>query len=267
MSRALPLRAILTAMGFVAAGALGAASDPTPAAESIPRFTYEVVAQFPHDPRAFTQGLIFTDETFVESTGLHGESTLRKVDPATGATRQQITVPTAFFAEGMTRLGDRLFQITWQEKTAFVYDYATLQKRAEFEYEGEGWGLTTDGKSLIMSDGTNQLRFLDPTSFSVQRTIRVFFGDKPLRHLNELEYVKGEIYANIWPTNYAARIDPQTGALLGLIDFNGLLADADRKTDTDVLNGIAYDAERDRLYVTGKRWPKLFEVRLRSISP
>jgi len=160
-------------------------------------------------------------------------------------------------------LGDKIYQLTWQSQTGFVYDLESMELEREFSYTGEGWGLTTDGRSLIMSDGTNQIRFLDPATFQVTRTISVFSQGQPLRQLNELEYVKGEILANIWETQSVARIDPATGRLLGLVDFSGLLAPEDRDSHTDVLNGIAYDAGGDRLFVTGKDWPKLFEVRLK----
>ena len=163
----------------------------------------------------------------------------------------------------MTVLGGKIFQVTWQNQKGFVYNLETLEVENEFSYTGEGWGLTTDGQSLILSDGTHQIRFLDPVTFKVTRAIAVFSRGQPLRMLNELEYVKGELFANIWQTQSVARIDPATGKLLGMIDFFGLLAPQDYTRNTDVLNGIAYDATGDRLFVTGKNWPKLFEVRLR----
>ncbi len=227
-----------------------------------PTYTYRVVNTWPHDRGAFTQGLIYLKGVFFESTGLNGQSTLRRVEPQTGRVLQQVTVPAQYFAEGMTELGGKIFQLTWQNQKGFVYDLGTFAPQGEFSYTGEGWGLTTDGQSLIMSDGTEQIRFLDPATFRVIRTIRVVRHGQPLKQLNELEYVKGEIFANLWQTQLVARIDPANGRVLGIIDFSGLLAAADYARGTDVLNGIAYDAAGDRLFVTGKNWPKLFEVQL-----
>lgn len=250
-----------------------AASNPLPATPpaqganavrtATPVYSYDVVSVLPHDPRAFTQGLVFLDGLFLESTGLNGESTLRRVDLKSGRVLQQIEVSPQYFAEGLALLGNRLFQLTWQNHKAFVYDLESFQLQREFTYEGEGWGLTTDGQWLILSDGTAEIRFLDPTTFEVKRRFRVEFNARPLERLNELEYVKGEIFANLWGADYVARIDPATGRVLGMIDFSGLLSPQDRAPNTDVLNGIAYDAKADRLFVTGKRWPKLFEVRLK----
>ena len=240
-----------------------AAAAAAPAAPSFGFYTCEVVHTWPHDRGAFTQGLIFLDGGLLESTGLNGQSSLRKVDLPTGAVRERVSVPAEFFAEGMTVLGPKIYQLTWQNQKGFIYDLATLQRTGEFAYTGEGWGLTTDGRELILSDGTHQIRFLDPATFKVTRTISVFYQGQPVRALNELEYVKGEILANIWQTSTIARIDPADGRLLGLIDCAGLLTPSDITANTDVLNGIAYDATGDRLFVTGKNWPKLFEVRLK----
>jgi glutamine cyclotransferase len=235
-----------------------------PADAPVPTYGYEVVATYPHDPEAFTQGLIYLKGILLESTGLNGRSTLRKVDLATGRVRDEVKLSSEFFGEGMTVLGEKIYQLTWQNQKGFVYDLQTLAPQQEFSYDGEGWGLTTDGASLILSDGTNRLRFLDPHTFKVTRTIDVFDrAGSPLKRLNELEFIRGEIYANVWQTPYVARIDPATGRLLGVIDFTGLLAPEDLRPGTDVLNGIAYDAVGDRLFVTGKNWPKLFEVRLK----
>jgi glutamine cyclotransferase len=237
----------------------GKSTTPT----EVPVYSYEIVKAFPHDPGAFTQGLVFLDGALLESTGLNGQSSLRKVDLQTGRVLQRVEVPVEYFAEGMAVLGGRVFQLTWQNHKGFVYDLASFRPEKEFVYEGEGWGLTTDGHWLILSDGTDQIRFLDPVTFEVKRTIRVYVVDHPVGRLNELEYVKGEIFANIWGANYIVRIDPATGRVTGMVDFTGLLAPQDRRADTDVLNGIAYDAAENRLFVTGKRWPKLFEVRLK----
>jgi len=235
-----------------------AAAPATP----VPEYTYQVVATFPHDSTAFTQGLVYLKGVLFETTGLNRRSSLRRVEYQTGRVLQKCDLPSQYFGEGMTIIGDRIFQITWQNQKGFVYNLSTFAVENEFTYTGEGWGLTTDGNVLILSDGTNQLRFLDPTTFKVLRTISVFHHGQPLRQLNELEYVRGEIYANVWQTNTVARIDPTTGQLLGTVDFSGLLTAEDYRLHPDVLNGIAYDATGDRLFITGKLWPKLFEVRL-----
>lgn len=241
--------------------------EPSPAdadlAADIPEYSFEVVNTWPHDVKAFTQGLIFYDDALLESTGQYGESSLRKVDVRTGRVLKRINVPAQYFAEGLTLLGGKVFQLTWTTRKGFIYDPQTLQKEGEFTYGGEGWGLTSDGESLIISDGTNQIRFLDATDYRIKRTIEVFDNNRPLRDLNELEYVKGEIYANVWHSERVARIDPQTGKILGWIDLKGLLAPDEQSDPEAVLNGIAYDEAGDRLFVTGKLWPKLFEIRLR----
>jgi len=224
--------------------------------------TYEIVRTYPHDPAAFTQGLVYLDGHLLESTGLNGQSTLRRVELATGRVLQQVRVPAHYFAEGMTVLGGKIYQLTWKSQKGFVYDLATFALEKEFAYTGEGWGLTTDGRSLILGDGTDQLRFLDPATFKVTRTISVTREGQPLRLLNELEFIRGEIYANIWQSHTVARIDPANGRVIGVIDFFGLLPAGDHTATTDVLNGLAHDPASDRLFVTGKNWPKLFEVRL-----
>lgn len=237
---------------------------PSPAdTRTVSRYGYEVVKTWPHDRLAFTQGLVFRHGNLVESTGLNGQSTLREVELGTGKVLKQVSVSAEHFAEGLAVIGSQAFQLTWHSGTALVYDADTFRREKEFTYAGEGWGLTTDGTALILSDGTHEIRFLDPKTFKVTRSIAVFHDGHPLRNLNELEYVNGEIFANIWQTNTVARLDPATGRLLGLIDFSGLLAPADYAGNTDVLNGIAHDATGDRLFVTGKNWPKLFEVRLK----
>ena len=228
----------------------------------LPMYSYQVVHTWPHDRRAFTQGLVFLDGELLESTGWNGESSLRRVELQSGRVLQQVKLPYNIFAEGLAVFGRKLFQLTWQNGKCFVYDLQSFAQQREFTYSGEGWGLTTDGQSLIMSDGSNRLRFIDPDSFVVKKIVAVGAPGRPLNRLNELEYVKGEIFANIWQTAVVARIDPATGKVLGLIDFTGLLSPADRDAYTDVMNGIAYDPAGDRLFVTGKRWPKLFEVRL-----
>jgi glutamine cyclotransferase len=229
---------------------------------AVPVYGYEVVNTFPHDPEAFTQGLVFHDGALLESTGLERHSTLRRVELQTGKVLQKIDVPPYFFAEGMTLFDGKLYQLTWKGEKGFVYDPQTFQKAGEFTYTGEGWGLTHDADSLILSDGSNKIRFIDPADYHVKRVISVVDGNRPVLELNELEYVKGEIYANVWHQNRVARIDPQTGAVKGWIDFSGLLKPGDVTNEEAVLNGIAYDESGDRLFVTGKLWPKLFEVKL-----
>jgi glutaminyl-peptide cyclotransferase len=231
-------------------------------AQAIPVYGFAVVKAWPHDRGAFTEGLAYFDGMLLESTGLYGSSTLRKVELSTGRVLQEIRVPDRYFGEGATVLDGKIYQLTWRSQRGFVYDLKTMRLQGEFSYSGEGWGLTTDGRSLIMSDGTNRIRFLDPATFRVTRTIGVFSHGRPLDMLNELEYVKGELYANVWQTEFVVRIDPATGGLLGSIDFVGLLPAADYAPGTDVMNGIAYDAPEDRLFVTGKNWPKLFEVKV-----
>jgi glutamine cyclotransferase len=236
-----------------------------PANGQVWRYSYEIVGTFPHDRAAFTQGLVFLDGKLIESTGLNGHSTLREVDLASGQVLRQVPVPDSYFAEGLAVLGGKAYQLTWQAQKGFVYDQTTFRLESEFSYTGEGWGLATDGHWLIMSDGTSTIRFLDPSTFKVQRTIQVTVQGRPVDQLNELEYIQGDIFANVWRTDYVVRIDPVNGAVTGVIDFSGLLLPADRDTNTDVLNGIAYDAANDRLFVTGKLWPKLFEVRLKRV--
>ncbi|HLL76187.1 MAG TPA: glutaminyl-peptide cyclotransferase [Pyrinomonadaceae bacterium] len=235
---------------------------PRKADDPVPVYTYEVKNTYPHDRAAFTQGLIFRDGYLWESTGQYGSSSLRQVELKTGRVLRSVPVEREFFAEGMTIFGGKVYQLTWQEGRAFVYDAKDFRRLGEFKYAGEGWGLTHDGESLVMSDGTSTLRFLDPETFAVRRTVRVADAGRPVEQLNELEYVRGEIFANVWQEDRVARIDPRTGRVTGWIDLRGLLPAADTRGDEDVLNGIAYDEAGDRLFVTGKLWPKLFEIRL-----
>lgn len=233
------------------------------AAKPPPVYGYEVVNAFPHDAEAFTQGLIFHDGALVESTGLERRSTLRRVELQTGKVLQKVDVPRDFFAEGLTLFNGKLYQLTWKGEKGFVYDPQTFEKTGEFTYTGEGWGLTHDAESLILSDGSDKLRFIDPSTYRVRRTVGVADGGRPVFALNELEYVRGEVYANVWHKNLIARIDPQTGRVKGWIDLSGLLRPGETTDPEAVLNGIAYDEAGDRLFVTGKLWPKLFEVRLK----
>ena len=238
-------------------------SAPRPASEDVPTYSYEVVNVWPHDPKAFTQGLVFDNGTLLESTGQIGSSSLRRVELQTGKIVEKVDVPPPHFAEGIALFRDKVYQLTWQSQKGFIYDPVSFARQGEFIYGGEGWGLTHDGSYLIMSDGTNQIRFLNPTTFAIERTIEVYDRGRPLRDLNELEYVKGEIFANVWHSDRIARIDPASGRILGWIDLAGLLPAAEQRDPEAVLNGIAYDAGGDRLFITGKLWPKLFEIRLK----
>ncbi len=227
-----------------------------------PRASYTVVHKYPHDQDAFTQGLEYRDGVLYEGTGLNGRSSIRKVELATGKVLQRRALSPAFFGEGITIWNGDLIQLTWRSQLAFAYDRETFQPRRTFTYTGEGWGLTHDDANLIMSDGTAALRFLDPTTFKERRRVTVTDDGVRVPALNEIEVVKGEIYANVWQTDLVARIDPATGRVVGWIDFAGLLGAARVSADA-VLNGIAYDAADDRLFVTGKLWPSLFEVKIR----
>jgi glutamine cyclotransferase len=247
---------------WISPGRLAAAGKGIPASEDIPTISYTLVNTWPHDRAAFTEGLVFWEGMLIESTGLNGHSTLRKVDLETGLVRQEAKLPDQYFGEGIAVLAGKIFQLTWRSHRGFIYDVNTMSREGEFSFSGEGWGLTTDGRSLIMTDGTNRIRFIDPATFRVSRTIDVLAHGQPVENLNELEYVKGELYANVWQTEFVLRIDPATGRIIDSINFVGILPQADRARDTDVMNGIAYDAQRDRLFVTGKYWPKLFEVRV-----
>jgi glutamine cyclotransferase len=230
--------------------------------QEVPTYSYKIKHSWPHDRRAYTQGLIFLDGMLWESTGQYGASSLRKVELKTGKVIKKISIPATYFAEGMTVFQNKVFQLTWQEHKGFIYDPATFQKQGEFSYTGEGWGLTHNGEFLIMSDGTDQIRFLDPATLRTTRTINVTDRGTPVDQLNELEYIDGEIFANIYQTDRIARIEPATGKILGWIDLTGLLAVKDRTGEEDVLNGIAYDEAGKRLFVTGKMWPKLFEIEI-----
>jgi glutamine cyclotransferase len=251
-------------VAVILAGVLACSGSPSTRkmTDAIPIYSYQVINSWPHDTEAYTQGLVFHDGALFESTGLRGASSLRRVELKSGKVKKKVEVDRQYFAEGMTIFQDKVFQLTWQNQKGFVYDLKKLKQEGEFAYEGEGWGLTHDSHSLILSDGTNRIRFLDPASFQVQRTISVFDNGQPLAELNELEYIKGEIYANIWRTDRIVRIDPTTGKINAWIDMTGLHHLGDGSDAENCLNGIAYDAEGDRLFVTGKRWPKVFEIRL-----
>lgn len=244
---------LLTALpAFAWAGAAQAAA---------PVYGYEVVQRYPHDPQAFTQGLLWRDGGLYESTGLVGASSIRKVELTTGKVLQRAATDPFQFGEGIVDWGDRLIQLTWEGRKGAIYDLGTFEKQGEFAYPGEGWGLTRDATRIIMSDGTPVLRFLDPETLKQTGQVSVAAAGVPIRNLNELEWVEGEVWANVWQTNFIARIDPASGEVLGWIDLNGLL-DPAQATAADVLNGIAYNPASKRVFVTGKLWPTLFEIRV-----
>jgi glutamine cyclotransferase len=232
----------------------GAKTDRTPV------YPYRVIRSYPHDRLAFTQGLVYEEGFFYEGTGLHGQSALRKVDPVSGRILKEIRLDPSHFGEGIAVFGERIVQLTWKSRIGFVYDKNSFQLVKTFAYPGEGWGITHDGRRLIMSDGTAVLRFLDPNDFKEVATLRVHDEKGPVTGLNELEYIKGVIYANVWPTERVAVIDPRRGRIKAWIDLKGLLGKFDVQ-GVDVLNGIAYDARGERLFVTGKLWPKVFEIK------
>ncbi len=264
------MRGWMTGVLVVAAVAAGgcrpgdASEESAPSTPPAPIEAVVEVRSHPHDSTAFTQGLLWHDGRLYESTGRYGESTIRIVDLASGAVRQRTPLAPQYFGEGIAVLNGRLYQLTWQEGVALVYDPATLREMGRVQYTGEAWGLTSDGESLIVSDGSSYLTWVDPSSFAVRRTVRVTDGGRPVDQLNELEWVRGEVWANVWHTNHVVRIDTATGRVLGRLDLSALVpAVADREA---VLNGIAYDQAGDRLFATGKLWPRLFEISVPSLG-
>jgi glutaminyl-peptide cyclotransferase len=243
--------------GFAIALVAGAARA------EIPRYRAEIIRAYPHDPQAFTEGLFFLHGALYESTGLEGRSEVRKEDLETGRVLQRLRLAPSYFGEGIAAFGRRLYELTWKNQVGFIYDLETFRPLGRFAYQGEGWALTEDGRELIMSDGSPVLRFLDPATLKETHRVIVTADGAPVAEVNELEWVKGAILANIWMTDRIARIDPVTGRVTAWIDLSGLRAASGAGADPDaVANGIAYDAARDRLFVTGKLWPKLFEIRL-----
>jgi glutaminyl-peptide cyclotransferase len=235
-----------------------------------PQYGYEVVHAYPHDRGAFTEGLFYMNGFLYESTGRTRESSVRKVKLETGEVLQLHQLPDEYFGEGIVKWNDKLYQLTWQTELGFIYDFNTFAVKGQFHYKGEGWAFTTDGKRIYMDDGTAQIRIWDPETLQETGRITVTDEGRAVDQLNELEWVKGEIFANIWETNRIARIDPKTGKVVGWIDLSGLLKPGDidpEHADANVLNGIAYDAARGRLFVTGKCWPKVFEIKLVRKSP
>jgi glutamine cyclotransferase len=255
------MTALRVAAALVVLAALtGAARQPGVRAGSAPTWRHEVLRSFPHDPEAFTQGLLFRDGFLYESTGQNGRSSLRKVELETGKVVQRIAVGRQYFAEGLAAWGSQLIQLTWETNIGFVYDRATFKPLRTFTYKGEGWGLADDGSRLVMSDGTPELRFLNPQTLAEIGRVRVLDGASAVDDLNELEVVKGEIFANVWLTDRIAVIAPASGRVVAWLDLKGLMPA--RPNSDAVLNGIAYDAARDRLFVTGKLWPRMFEIRV-----
>ena len=223
----------------------------------------EVVQAFPHDVNAYCQGLVIDHGELFEGTGKRGRSTLRRVDLTTGKVQQSVALPPQLFGEGITVWKDQIIQLTWTSNTGIIYDKKNFDELSRFQYEGQGWGLTHDGTNLIMSDGTSTLRFVDPETMKLTRRLPVRSAGRKVNNLNELEFVNGKILANVWTKDYIVRISPDSGAVTGVIDLSGLHPrQLRRDPNDDVLNGIAYDAENDRLFVTGKNWPKVFEIRL-----
>ena len=227
----------------------------------VKEYKVEVVAEYPHDVEAYTQGLFFHDGQMYESTGLHGKSTLRKVDFTTGEAVQKIGFNEKYFIEGSVIMGDNLYVLTWETRMAFIYDAETLEFKTSWKYPREGWGITTDGKKLIASDGSYTLYFMDE-NFKVERKVVVKHEERPVRWLNELEYIDGKIWANVYTSDEIVIINPKDGTVEGVVDCRGLLPDSLRTPVTDVLNGIAYDPMTKKIYLTGKNWPKLYEIKL-----
>jgi len=261
--RVLPIPPVLPLLPFLPVLlAVVSAQTPSipPAASRAPLYHYTIVRSYPHDSDAFTEGLEYRDGFLYESTGLNGKSSIRKVKIESGEVVQQKNLSRDYFGEGITFWKDDLFQLTWITQIGFVYDAKTLASKRSFNYKGEGWALTHNADSLIMSDGSTQLRFLDPATFNERKRLTVTDAGVPIKYLNELEWVKGEVFANVYTTDYIARIDPTSGRVTGWIDVRGMLPH--QNDGNTVPNGIAYDAEHDRLFVTGKNWPKLFEITL-----
>jgi len=244
----------------VAMVALSGCSKPAAAPETL---SYEVVSVVHHETDAYTQGLQITGGRLLESTGQYGQSSVREVDRATGAVLKRRSLPADVFGEGLTMMGNDLWVLTWKEKTAYVLDPATFRTLRTHTYEGEGWGLTTDGKQLIMSDGSAVLKFRDPKDMAVKKTLTVTEGGRPVKLLNELEYIKGSVFANVYMTNRIARIDPESGHVTGWLDLSDLRPQLPTPNRAEVLNGVAYDEKTGNLLVTGKYWPRMFEIKLK----
>jgi glutaminyl-peptide cyclotransferase len=260
------LTRLLTAV-LVATGVYACSAQPDAAAPAVvPSLDYSIVNTYPHDPDAFTQGLLFHEGVLYESTGRNGFSSLRKVKLDTGEVLQKVDVPEMYFAEGLALAGSRLVQLTWQAQMGLVYDLTTFGKLGTFDYKGEGWGLTTDGNRLVMSDGSAELRFLDAQTLKETGRVTVTDAGAPVKELNELEMINGDVFANIWMTPRIVRIDPKTGAVTGHLDLDRVTPRPAPGKPIDVLNGIAWDAQRKRLFITGKLWPWLYELKVESVN-
>lgn len=262
MSRRLAFRLLIALLLFTLACVASWLVLRTTGTDHPPRYGYRVVQAFPADPGAFTQGLLYHDGFLYKSTGLYGESTLRRIDLESGRILALRALAPNYFGEGLAVWQDRLIQLTWKNQTGFVYRIGDLGPLESFSYDGEGWGLTTDDRHLILSNGSAELQFLDPQSFAVVRRVQVRDGVRPIEHLNELEYIDGEVWANIWMTDLIVRIDPADGRVTGWVDLSELLSPGERTARTAELNGIAYDERGGRVFVTGKRWPKIFHIEL-----
>ncbi len=251
--------------------ALPAAAQLAPAPAAVPApppvEKPELVHAYPHDTTAFTEGLLIVDGAMYESTGREGQSIIRQVDLASGKTLRQATVPNGLFGEGIVAWGPELRSVTWHGGRGFRWSRPALKRTGEWRYDGEGWAMTDDGHHIILSDGTPRLRFLDPATMKVARTLDVTVNGRPLKYLNELEYIDGQIWANVWMTPYIVRIDPATGMVVGVVDLSDLVNRVGLTDRDSVSNGIAYDRAKHRIFVTGKNWPQLFEIRLPSTKP
>lgn len=240
------------------------ASSKPAAGATARQLSYEVVNSYPHDPEAYLQGLVWYDNGFYESTGLNGRSTLRRVEFPSGKVLKSIDLAPSLFGEGLALVDDRLVQLTWQAHRGFVYDRESFKLIREFAYDTEGWGLAYDGKNLILSDGGSSLTYFDPQTYQPVRKLQVTMNGRPITELNELEFIDGEIWSNVWQTDLILIIDPATGQVKSFLNLKGILAPSDRRGTEDVLNGIAYDSERKRIFVGGKLWPRLFEIKVKS---
>ena len=263
LARLFPLAAAV-ACGAIGGDANARTTDDVTPVSIIPKQQdYQVVASYPHDPEAWTQGLFWNNGSMYECTGQTGKSTVREVNVTTGEVKRQTQLPVQVFGEGCVLVGDKIYMLTWQDKKGYVFDRATFRQIREWSYDHEGWGLTYDGTHLVLSDGTELLRFLNPQTLAVEKTLTVMENGEPVDSLNELEMYKGELLANIWTEDSIARIDPKSGEVRGWIVLKGLLSESERnRYSVDVLNGIAYDEQGDRLFVTGKLWPKLYHIKL-----
>lgn len=251
---------IITTIFFICNFAIGEISDPAMA--EVNSYTYKIINTYPHDKNAFTQGLIYRDGYLYEGTGLRGHSSLRQIELNTGKVKKIHHLPDRYFGEGITIYNEKIYQLTWESEVCFVYNL-NFKLLDQFNYQREGWGLTNNDDHLIMSDGTDKLYFINPDDFTIEKSLQVTMDNKPVKNINELEYIKGMIYANIWRENIIIKIDPMTGEVDGIIDLEGIIDPANYDYELNVLNGIAYDRENDRLFVTGKLWPIIFEIELK----